>query len=355
MEFEPRLLELQRDTVDVILMLLNDLCVPEYRERIISEFNPTSLTSESPLPKRNRLEMGWLSEFDFIQLLAKYANDKGLSIQNNSQIIGAVFSKLRRYGIITDVGIPGLAEFKVADRLMAYFRALGVAENIVFGVRHMIESAKRSVPAVNVELPNGDIHCGSGIVIKCGVEPNAGFHILTNKHVVEGNIIQEIQTPGQVFNVTGEPTLCEWADLAAIPVDRSIPVPIISILDEAELLMPVIALGYPRVPTASAQFAMAHRGEVNGTLTTLGGEEYLAISCHVSPGNSGGPILTEIGLCAGIVTQSGTGEFGSPNDPSGTYKSTYHMAIPPQQVSKFISEVDLQLRIVEGSQHLEEK
>jgi S1-C subfamily serine protease len=355
MEFEPRLLDLQRGTVDVILMLVNDLCFPEYRETIISGFASSGSLMDKSETKQNRLKMGWLSEFDFIQLLAKYANEKGKSIRNNAQIVGAVFGKLRKYGIITDVGIPGVSEFKVTDGLMAYFRALGLVENMVFGLGHMIESAKRSVPAVNVKLPNGDIHCGSGIVIKCGDKPDLGFYVLTNRHVVDGNTIQDIQTPEQLFDVIGEPTLCEHADLAAIPVARSIPVPIIAMLDEVEILMPVIALGYPRVPTASAQFAMAHRGEVNGTLSTLSGEEFLAISCHVSPGNSGGPILTEIGLCAGIVTQSGTGEFGSPNDPSGTYKSTYHMAIPPHQVSKFIGEVDTQLRSLEVSQQLKEK
>lgn len=340
MEFEPRLLDLQRGTVDVILMLVNDLCVPEYRETIISGFASSGSLMDKSETKQNRLKMGWLSEFDFIQLLAKYANEKGMSVKNNSLIVGAVFGKLRKYGIVTDVGLPGVAEFKITDGLMAYYQALGIVENMIFGLTHMVERAKRSVPAVNVQLPNGDIHCGSGILIKCGDNPNGGFYVLTNKHVVEGNIVQEIRTPEQVFEVDGEPVLCQFADLAAIPVNRTIPVPIVAMLDEAELLMPVIALGYPRIPTASAQFALAHRGEVNGTLTTIQGDEYLAISCHVSPGNSGGPILTEIGLCVGIVTQSGTGEFGSPNDPSGTYKSTYHMAIPPKQVSKFISEVD---------------
>lgn len=344
MEFEPILLDLQRDTVEVILMLVNDLCVPEYREGIISEFASSGSLMDKSEAKQNRLKMGWLSDFDFIQLLAKYANKKEISIKNNSLIVGAVFGKLRKYGIITDVGLPGIAEFKITDGLMAYYRGLGVVENMVFGLTHMVERAKRSVPAVNVELPNGDIHCGSGILIKCGDSPDTGYHVLTNRHVVEGNTLREIQTPEQSFELTGIPSLCGYADLAAIPINRTIPVPIIAVLQDVEVLMPVIALGYPRVPTASAQFAMAHRGEVNGTVTTTNGEEFLAISCHVSPGNSGGPILTEIGLCVGIVTQSGTGEFGSPSDPSGTYKSTYHMAIPPALVSKFIGEVDAKFR-----------
>jgi Trypsin-like peptidase domain len=343
MDFEAKILNLQRDTVEEILMLVNELCAPDRRQEILADFVSNAWLPNKSDANLNRIRSGWLSEFEFVLLLGKYANDRNKSINNDSQIVSKVLSRLKKCGIIVDLGILGRTEFRVSDGLMAYFSAIGLAENIVFGLNHMIERAKRSVPAVNVQIPNGDIHCGSGIATKCGDKPDTGFFILTNKHVVEGNLVREVKTPEQLFTVTGQPTLCEWADLAAIPVTWSIPIPITPILDETEVLMPVIALGYPRVPTASAQFAMAHRGEVNGTLTTLYGNEFLAISCHVSPGNSGGPILTEMGFCVGIVTQSGTGEFGSVNDPAGTYRSTYHMAIPPQQVLKFLSELDDQL------------
>ena len=84
---------------------------------------------------------------------------------------------------------------------------------------------------------------------------------------------------------------------------------------------------------------MAHRGEINGRISTVFGDSYLAISCVVSPGNSGGPIMTEAGFCAGIVTQSGIGEFGSEDEATGIHRMAYHMAIPPDVVSEFIESI----------------
>ena len=100
--------------------------------------------------------------------------------------------------------------------------------------------------------------------------------------------------------------------------------------DDPKVLDQVVSVGFPRIPMADSQYALSHRGEVNGNISTISGDNLLIISCNVNPGNSGGPILAVDGTCVGIVTQS----LFEPD----ARVAPYNCAIPASIIKGFIDE-----------------
>lgn len=291
-----------------------------------------------PLPvdqrKRNRLKIGFFSLTDAQLLFHQYLSARQVEgISNSSQMIAIVLERLCERLVVGYRTVPMVDEYDVNGPLFQYYEKSGLLEAILFGPLFMLENRRHSIPAVNVITPEGDPHCGSGLLID--VEASERRYVLTNRHVVDGNTIDAIIAGEVTYEIKGDPIVSETADLAAVPIALSNEFTGL-LLGSANLLQPIIAVGYPRIPTASAQYALFHRGEVNGEIVTTDGQKFLAISCHVSPGNSGGPILSEIGECVGIVTRSNYGKNFSLTDPSEVEASIYHMAIPTAVIAEFI-------------------
>jgi S1-C subfamily serine protease len=322
-----------------ILDLLSILSTPEQRAEAVREYVEGGSCFDKTEVKLNRLNLGYFSDHDLLMMLLSFKVRNGGDYRVNATIIGHVVERLAKYGLVIRNEMPGLNELKVAENSIPFFNATGLAHNIVFGVSHMIERVAHAVPAINVRNENGDIECGSGIVLRTSNVQEPAF-LITNKHVLDGNEIVNIISNGNEIEILEGPIFHDAADLAAIRISPTPKMPLVPIDDAAPVLTPIVALGYPRVPFAAGQFLLAHRGEVNGSMTSLSGDQFLLISCHVSPGNSGGPIVTEAGFCAGIVTQSGIGEFGNVDDPTGVHRTTYHMAIPPAVLSDFVAKLN---------------
>jgi Trypsin-like peptidase domain len=326
-------------TARAILDLLSMLSAPEQRAEAVGECVDGVSCFDKSEVKLNRLNLGYFSDHDLLIMLLSFKNKNGGSFRVNATIIGHVVERLAKYGLVIRNDIPGINELKIAENSIPFFNDSGLAYNVVFGVPYMVNRISPAVPAINVRNQKGDIECGSGIVLRNSTLQKPAF-LITNKHVLDGNVIVDILSNGNAIETLGAPIFHDTADLAAILINPTSEMPLIPIDEEAPILTPIVALGYPRVPFAAGQFLLAHRGEVNGGVKTLSGDQYLVISCHVSPGNSGGPIVTEAGFCAGIVTQTGIGEFGSEDDPTGMHRTAYHMAIPPTVLSNFISELN---------------
>jgi hypothetical protein len=322
-------------TALAILNLLSTLSIPEQREEAVKEYVERGSCFDKSQVKLNRLNLGYFSDHDLLMMLLSFKTKHGGDFRANATIIGHVVERLARYGLVIRNEIPGINELKVAENSIPFFNDTGLAHNIVFGVSHMIARVSHAVPAINVRNENGDIECGSGIVLRRSMSQEPAI-LITNKHVLEGKDIIDVVSNNTGMEILGGPIFHSFADLAAIRIMPTPDMPLVPIDNDAPVLTPIVSLGYPRVPYAAGQFLLAHRGEVNGSMTALSGEQFLVISCHVSPGNSGGPIVTEAGFCAGIVTQSGIGEFGNNGDATGVHRTTYHMAIPPTILSNFI-------------------
>lgn len=290
--------------------------------------------------KKNRVRLGMFSVMDLIVIASECAKQDGFSdFYQNELIWNAVIRRLLKFGYIAEAQYDTRPEYEVNSGF-ALLRAMLLVDNVVFGPAYMVNSRRKAIPAINVKLPSGDLHCGTGLLVDYSSKSKTQRAILTNRHVLEGNEISSIVADGFSYLKSGETILCDFADLAVVPVeDKDLPLSFIP-ATQARLLSSVITVGYPLIPTAAEQFALCHKGEINGAIKDIHGQEFLAISNHVSPGNSGGPLLSEEGYCVGVVTQSGVGEFGSDENVIGTYRSTYHMAISNETILKFLQSLE---------------
>jgi len=223
-------------------------------------------------------------------------------------------------------------------QLKPIIKIMNESGNLIFsilGFPHVAEIMKDAVAAINIVDDQGNESCGSGIILHSD-QPGMGL-VVTNSHIFDFGKIKEVVVNGNCLNVASGPTHCGIADLAKFNVNLLPSIPKVGLALDVNVLDQVVAMGFPRVPTATSQFLTAHSGEVNASFETFDRRQFIAISCHVSPGNSGGPIFNRFGYCSGIVTQSGTAEFGANEDPAGIYKSTYHMAIPVEIIREFVS------------------
>ena len=82
---------------------------------------------------------------------------------------------------------------------------------------------------------------------------------------------------------------------------------------------------------------LAHKGQINGLLKVRNSESsYLVISAKTSPGNSGGPVINEMGKTVGIVTESG--ESVTIYDKDSPDFDRFFYAIPTDKIMWFLNE-----------------
>jgi S1-C subfamily serine protease len=211
------------------------------------------------------------------------------------------------------------------------------SENLPFyvlGLTHVIEVMSDAVVAIDVKDGNGDLNRGSGVVFHTGQE-GVGL-LLTNKHVIENKAIYDINTENGIIGEFSKPILHPTADLAKIRVEIPLGTPKVNLAIRGNILDKIVSMGHPRIPSASSHSVMCHQGEINGHITGFDGNGYIAISCHVSPGNSGGPLFNEHGFCVGLVTQSGFAKYNNNYHGLESPPVTYHMAIPVDVIRDFI-------------------
>lgn len=339
--FRDILLNADRQQCRLMVKLLENLSKDEFRKTAVS-----ALLDKHPGAGATSLDLKHLNDgwFDIVSLILIYDNFYNLSKgdPNSSALWVALLERLDYHGAVIKVWYSQHGpKYHVQNRMFVALRKAGITDFVTFGTSYLLEATRVSIPAINVKTQSGDEHCGTGALVPIGSQ----FMLLTNRHVVEGNQILNIKSKSETYIVTGPAVLCDFADLALIPVNPPSKTPVLSMAIDPHILTSVITVGYPLIATVSDQYALAHKGEVNGTVVDTRGSSFLTISNHVSPGNSGGPVLNDKGQIVGVVTQSGVGEFGSKDAPTGTYLSTYHMAIPPSIISKFAKKVESKVNI----------
>lgn len=302
----------------------------KYRQMVNSELQSFPRFQE----RKALIENGFFSGLDLLQLLIACGAKSGA----NNTIVNSLIDRLTDWGLVSDIEI-GLknahVRFKWNKAQIAQFITLKILDNVLLGPSYIAQKYRQSVPAIYVKKGE-DEFTGTGF-LTLNQSNTAKHAIVTAKHNVdpaEGITFSGFSSPN---GVSYEPLTSEWIlhpslDLAAMPVKCSeAPVHIYSV-GVARVLSRTITLGYPRIATTADTYLLAHGGELNAIVSDYHKQNYLIISNAVAPGNSGGPVLDEAGVCVGMVVRA----FESEHE-GGVSKA--NAALPASVILNFLSTV----------------
>ena len=216
----------------------------------------------------------------------------------------------------------------------------------IFGLPFMIRSVSEQTFLVSVEN-QGNYHSGTAFLTYREFEKRKYLFLVTNKHIVDPDqwkIVEIVNHYGKVIpaeSVSG--VIChDSQDLALIPFgwhDNNERPGLAEIAqNEPSMLTDIFTVGYPSVGYSKSRGALAHSGQVNGYVKLLDDRDAMIISADVAPGNSGCPVVNELGIVVGMVTEDLEGlklkEYS--DDDSKIRASIHHSAIPCAIINNFL-------------------
>ncbi len=314
--------------VTALIKLLETVIINEKYLHLVN----SELHNSHDFEVRKSLLTSWhFSGSDFMSLLGANGDGKGVLFY----IADSLLKQLIEWGLVGDVGFfiqNAYTRYQWHKSRIELFSSLQILDNILLGPAYVAQKYRSSVPALLIKKGE-DHHIGTGFLATNQGNLKRSV-IVTAKHNVnpaDETIFQSFSSANGIkYELLSEDwTLHPSLDIAFLPVSCSAPVTPIFLVGDAQVLSRTITLGYPRIATTDAPYLLAHGGELNAIVSTYHGETHLVISNIVAPGNSGGPVLDEAGLCVGMVVQSleTTHEGG---------KSSVNAAIPSKAILDFI-------------------
>lgn len=286
--------------------------------------------------KRFKLtQFGYFTQDDIVSL-SLILKEKGMSTSHVSKpvILNLLIKKLEEKYLVTHEASLGLYEFRVQKNLYLPMKSLGAIDNILYGPLYVIDRYSSAIPKITRMEVEGDqrIGCATGFLIMKGDK----YYVLTNKHVVDPQkySIESIESHSIQYCQVSSIILPKASnlDLAAIPVTFEGETDYIHVSSDPNVLTPVIAVGYPEIVMSDDNLPFAHAGQVNGHVSDIFNQKLQIISCQISSGNSGGPLMDEFGLCVGLVTETKNGKDVIEK------KIGYGAAMLPSTIKSFIDE-----------------
>jgi hypothetical protein len=276
--------------------------------------------------------LGHFSGQDFMTLIHETGDGTGTYLQ----IADALLERLIEWGLVGDVEkfLPtAFSRYQWNKNLITEFSSYQVLDNALLGPSYVVEKYRQSVPAICVEK-EGDKHTGTGFLAVAS-RTNSQEVVVTAKHNVDPGDGISFEGFFSGSGVTYSPQADRWVlhpslDVALMPVVCSRPLVPIHAVGTARVLSRTVTLGYPRIATADGPYLLAHAGELNAIVRTYHGERRLIVSNSVAPGNSGGPVLDEAGLCIGMIISA------LENSHEGG-RSSVNSALPAEVIQDFIS------------------
>lgn len=286
------------------------------------------------------LEQGWFNPHD-ITAFGQF--DNGLSSFSYShEILNHGLERLNRWALITPLGVElssiSAPKWVINKKILQIWWSKSLAENIVRGMLFVLEKYALSIPSVVVRTTNGDEAIATGFLISVRQAQRDFAILITNKHVTQDgakiNNILAIDADGKPYKWS-EVIESARFDLAAIVVDPPPGAPHLEPFSFT-VLEDVVTVGYPKVAVAAEPTMLVHKGEINGVIKNRHDDNsYLAISCAVAPGNSGGPALNAAGQVVGVVSLSSIGRYGTSKEIVEV--GVHHLAVPSQDLVTFIN------------------
>ena len=200
----------------------------------------------------------------------------------------------------------------------------GTPASIPASFTNVISQIEPSIVRVNVTLSNGT-SSGSGVIIN-----NRGY-IITNAHVINGQqSIDVTLMDGTIFSALVVASDSNQ-DLAIIKLTTTLTdFPVITLGTKSDVVVgePAMAGGFPAGTDLPGPASFT--AGIVSAMRIYNGIKYIQFDASISPGNSGGCLVTANGKMIGITTAGIT-------PPLDDFEGI-NLAIPIDQVSTFITQ-----------------
>lgn len=303
--------------IDLTIAALNFFSPMEY-EKMCSTLGKTRA--------QNRIEP--FSGRDFLNYLE--TTKKLPEAGRYSSKIGELLAELAKHGVLKEVGrngdiLLGISYYFLLE--LTHLQKTGILWLArVLGPEFLYNVYAQATVQITGVTEDGDAHAGTGLVIA----PNwilTCAHVLTDMQVDESQSILGMQR--RVIRTLPHPSV----DVGLLEVEQPMP-----LLPGIAFRSPVVAesvftLGYPRVPLSREAALVMQRGEVtNPSVTLLDGSVVFLYSAIARPGNSGGPILSDMGHVVGIVTEE-------LSEQAEDFRIPFHAGIQTQELVQALAEL----------------
>ena len=259
-------------------------------------------------------------------------------------LVSILWDRLLDAGIIVKSmpvvkGIP-FADHQIIQPILLWHLKDGTFINLFTPPARLPDRYAHAVASIDV-LKDGNQSRGTGFV----VVHDRRQYFVTCKHNVDpadGISVEAVVSAADEAVQLSEVILSDRYDIAVARLKREVSGPCFALSDIIEVFDEVFTLGYPYVPRAEAML-VGHRGEMNGRASLYVEKcPALIISNLVSPGSSGGPVLTRDGHCVGMTINWLEGEWGRNNqsdEKEKLEKMRFSAALPADLIRETIAEI----------------
>jgi hypothetical protein len=319
--------ELVRKIIDFFTSKAID---PDFFNRI-QEFRRNDKVIAKYVPNLELLiKLGHLTLWDFLMFNGDYAQKKGIP----TALVEAILQRMVEKWILVAEPLlqQGQRAYAVNESLTQFLAGRNCLMDVIFGFQFIAEKYQDSIFKIAVEDQAGDHHIGTGFLISLPTDPRDTSIVVTNEHVVrDAKAIRVLRRTNE--SVQHKRIIpAKISDLAVIELAAFQELPALCIAEDPKVLDEVISIGYPNVAMALDSYQLTHRGEINSVIQDRNSRTLILFSAKTGPGNSGGPLINEMGLVVGAVCE----DLFYKEALIEKGQLPYHAAIPASAMTQFL-------------------
>ncbi|MEG4022112.1 serine protease [Microcoleus sp. S13C4] len=325
----------QEELVDKILAFFTSKSTDaELFKDIVTKCKNNPLSSPGNSNHGTSLALGYLSLNDFIFYESSLGNQKGIRVS----IVEIILKRLCQKFIVFEQQLLGFGynmPYSLNEGITQFLCSRGLLKNVIFGFSYIVQNYQNSVFKILVTTDSGDSSMGTGFLFNYQTSEGKKWSlVITNEHVAKYQNGLEVHHKDGQIETHKVIILSKKSDLAVIVLNSFVNLPSFHLFPDPKILDDIITVGYPPVPTANDCYQLVHKGEINCFLTNYSNHDYFLFSARTSPGNSGGPVINDMGMVVGIVTEQ-LFELGS-FEKKG--QLPYFAAVPSTNILEFLNE-----------------
>ena len=225
--------------------------------------------------------------------------------------------------------------YTVNEDLARFLYERGSIKSTIFGFGYIADNYRSAIVKILVRTREGDDGIGTGFLFNFQdtQRTKKWSIVITNKHVAEHEKHLQVLSVDDDIKEWHRIFVSDKYDVGAILLRDFWDTPSLHLYPDAKILDDLIIAGYPPVPTAREAYQVVHRGEINSFVTDYWNNDFLLFSAKTSPGNSGGPVINDLGMVVGLVTQQ-LFEKGAFEEKG---QLPYFAAVPSKSVIDFLN------------------